>query len=261
MSAEVVGGIRANSLAILTDAAHSDVAAFAISFLTFWAAGWEATPCQSYGFVRIEVLGALVDFGEVDGFLMFLVAAFGILVNIVMALVLGHDHRHDHEQHGTGHSHGMTVTTHHDNHHKYSKDEHCHAHEEHVETLLDKKEARHEKKRSNINYRVMIGGAIIWYKPEWKIVDLICTLFFSVIVLSTAIKMLRNILAVLMESTPGEIDATKIEKGLFEMEDVVAMHELHIWAIAVGKILLACHTINYIRREYSIGHVTIQIER
>ncbi|KAJ6334745.1 hypothetical protein OIU78_011586 [Salix suchowensis] len=204
MSAEVVGGIRANSLAILTDAAHSDVAAFAISFLTFWAAGWEATPCQSYGFVRIEVL-----------------------VNIVMALVLGHDHRHDHEQHGTGHSHGMTVTTHHDNHHKYSKDEHCHAHEEHVETLLDKKEARHEKKRSNIN----VQGAYI-HVPGDSI---------RIIVLSTAIKMLRNILAVLMESTPGEIDATKIEKGLFEMEDVVAMHELHIWAIAVGKILLACH--------------------
>ncbi|KAJ6729665.1 METAL TOLERANCE PROTEIN A1 [Salix viminalis] len=247
MSAEVVGGIRANSLAILTDAAHSDVAAFAISLFTFSAAGWEATPRQSYGSVRIEVLGALVDF-----------------VNIVMALVLGHDHGHDHdhEQHGTGHSHGMTVTTHHDNHHKYSKDEHCHAHEEHVETLLDKKEARHEKKRSNIN----VQGAYI-HVPGDSI---------RIIVLSTAIKMLRNILAVLMESTPREIDATKIEKGLFEMEDVVAIHELHVWAIAVGKILLACHVkirpeanadmvldnvINYIRREYSIGHVTIKIER
>jgi zinc transporter 2 len=79
-----------------------------------------------------------------------------------------------------------------------------------------------------------------------------------------------------MESTPREIDATKIEKGLFEMEDVVAIHELHIWAITVGKILLACHVkirpevnadmvldnlINYIRSEYSISHVTIQIER
>jgi zinc transporter 2 len=88
--------------------------------------------------------------------------------------------------------------------------------------------------------------------------------------------MLRNILDVLMESTPREIDATKIEKGLFEMEDVVAIHELHIWAITVGKILLACHVkirpeanadmvldnlINYIRSEYSISHVTIQIER
>ncbi|KAJ6710238.1 METAL TOLERANCE PROTEIN A1 [Salix koriyanagi] len=130
MSAEVVGGIRANSLAILTDAAHSDVAAFAISLFTFWAAGWEATHPVNlmdllgsrfsvhWWILLYEAIVRLInDTGEVDGFLMFLVAAFGILENIVMALVLGHDHRHDHdhEQHGTGHSHGMTVTTHHDN--------------------------------------------------------------------------------------------------------------------------------------------------
>ncbi|ONK77065.1 uncharacterized protein A4U43_C02F2750 [Asparagus officinalis] len=53
--------------------------------------------------------------------------------------------------------------------------------------------------------------------------------------------MLRNILEVLMESTPREIDATRLEKGLCEMEGVVAIHELHIWAITVGKVLLACH--------------------
>lgn len=88
--------------------------------------------------------------------------------------------------------------------------------------------------------------------------------------------MLRNILEVLMESTPREIDATKLEKGILEMEEVVAIHELHIWAITVGKVLLACHVkiqpeanadlvlnnvIDYIRREYNIIHVTIQIER
>ncbi|KAL1350291.1 hypothetical protein HN51_014399 [Arachis hypogaea] len=51
MSVEVVGGIKANSLAILTDAAHllSDVAAFAISLFSLWAAGWESNPRQSYG--------------------------------------------------------------------------------------------------------------------------------------------------------------------------------------------------------------------
>ncbi|CAI0394183.1 unnamed protein product [Linum tenue] len=122
----------------------------------------------------------------------------------------------------------------------------------------------------------MIGGAVIWYKPEWKIVDLICTLVFSVIVMATTIKMLRSVLEVLMESTPREVDATKLEKGILEMEEVVAIHELHIWAITVGKILLACHVkirpeanadtvldnvINYIKREYNISHVTIQIER
>ncbi|XP_057997166.1 metal tolerance protein 1 isoform X1 [Hevea brasiliensis] len=330
MSAEVAGGIKANSLAILTDAAHllSDVAAFAISLFSLWAAGWEATPRQSYGFFRVEILGALIsiqliwllagilvyeaivrlihDTGDVNGFLMFIVAAFGLVVNVIMALLLGHDHGHGHDghNHGIGHIHGEKITTHHHHHQheEHLKDKHCH-HEEHskdehhpvseeyVVPLLDKGKGKHGKIQRNINVQgaylhvlgdsiqsigVMIGGGVIWYKPEWKIVDLICTLIFSVIVLGTTIKMLRSILEVLMESTPREIDATKLEKGLLEMEEVVAIHELHIWAITVGKVLLACHVkirpeanadmvldnvINYIRREYNISHVTIQIER
>lgn len=337
MSVEVVGGIKANSLAILTDAAHllSDVAAFAISLFSLWAAGWEATPRQSYGFFRIEILGALVsiqliwllagilvyeaitrlinDTGEVEGFLMFIVAAFGLVVNVIMAVLLGHDHSHDH---GIGHNHGMKITTHSHHHHHHHeehpkdehqhceehhneehhhheplKDEHHHAGEENTSPLLDTGKGRQVKKQRNINVQgaylhvlgdsiqsigVMIGGAIIWYKPEWKIVDLICTLIFSVIVLGTTINMLRSILEVLMESTPREIDATQLENGLLEMEEVLAIHELHIWAITVGKVLLACHVkirpeanadivldnvIYYIRREYNISHVTIQIER
>ncbi|KAF3439781.1 hypothetical protein FNV43_RR18059 [Rhamnella rubrinervis] len=317
MSIEVVGGIKANSLAILTDAAHllSDVAAFAISLFSLWAAGWGANPRQSYGFFRIEILGALVSIqliwvlagilvyeaivrlinetGKVNGFLMFIVAAFGLVVNIIMALLLGHGHGHGEHDH----SHGMTVSAHH-HHEKHSKDEHHHAQEghthhhdseEHVKPLLDK--PKHEKKQQNINVQgaylhvlgdsiqsvgVMIGGAVIWYKPDWKIVDLICTLIFSVIVLGTTIRMLRSIVEILMESTPKEIDATKLETGLLEMDEVVAIHELHIWAITVGKVLLACHVkirpeanadivlndvVDYIRREYKISHVTIQVER
>ncbi|XP_027335030.1 metal tolerance protein 1-like isoform X1 [Abrus precatorius] len=351
MTIEVVGGIKANSLAILTDAAHllSDVAAFAISLFSLWAAGWEATPRQSYGFFRIEILGALVSIQliwllagilvyeaidriiagpkSVDGFLMFLVAAFGLVVNIIMALLLGHDHGHGHDGHGHGHGHdhghghihGISVSTHHDA--KHGKDEHHHSHEDHThhhdekhpndahhlchedhldhhphkelaEPLLGESEDGSKKKKQwNINVQgaylhvlgdsiqsvgVMIGGAMIWYNPRWQIVDLICTLIFSVIVLGTTINMLRNILEVLMESTPREIDATQLEQGLLNMEDVVAVHELHIWAITVGKILLACHVkirreadadvvldkvIDYIKRVYNISHVTIQIER
>ncbi|KAL7129546.1 hypothetical protein ABFS83_13G074200 [Erythranthe nasuta] len=325
MSVEVVGGIKANSLAILTDAAHllSDVASFAISLFSLWAAGWEATPRQSYGFFRVEILGALVSIqliwlltgilvyeaivrivtetGEVQGFLMFLVSAFGLLVNIVMAVMLGHDHGHGHG-HGHGHDHGHDHDHGHGHGHDHgSDDDHFHTHEvtvtrhgqSHSEPLLNESRAAEQKKKKqrNINVQgaylhvlgdsiqsvgVMIGGAVIWYKPEWKIIDLICTLIFSVIVLLTTIRMIRNILEVLMESTPREIDATRLEKGLCEMEEVVAIHELHIWAITVGKVLLACHVkvkpeadadmvldkvVDYIRREYNISHVTIQIER
>ncbi|RRT79990.1 hypothetical protein B296_00024510 [Ensete ventricosum] len=333
MGVEVAGGVAANSLAILTDAAHllSDVAAFAISLFSLWASGWEATPQQSYGFFRIEILGTLVsiqliwllagilvyeaidriihDTGEeVQGKLMFAVAAFGLLVNIIMAAVLGHEHGHghghghghskadhddDHSQHGAEHTrcHGVSVTTHHHHHHHHTE-------EAKIPLLGDVEGSPAEnsggvrrRQQRNINVHsaylhvlgdsiqsigVMIGGALVWYKPEWKIIDLICTLIFSVVVLLTTIKMLRNILEVLMESTPREIDASKLEKGLCELDGVVAIHELHIWAITVGKVLLACHVtitpdsdadrvldlvIRYIRREYNISHVTIQIER
>ncbi|KAH0465818.1 hypothetical protein IEQ34_005921 [Dendrobium chrysotoxum] len=311
MCIEVVGGIKANSLAILTDAAHllSDIAAFAISLFSVWAAGWEATPRQSYGFYRIEILGALVSIqliwlltgiilyeavmrlihgtNLVHGKLMFAVAAFGLFVNIIMVVLLGHNHGHSHshghQAHGHGHGHG------HDHDHDQTE-HHSHSIDINITAENDERKSQQQKKQS-INVRsaylhvlgdsiqsigVMIGGVIIWCKPEWKIVDLLCTLMFSFIVLITTINMLRNILSVLMESTPREIDATKLEKGMCEVDGVVAVHELHIWAITIGKVLLACHVtikpeadsehvldqvIGYIRKEYNISHVTVQVER
>lgn len=316
MAVEVVGGIKANSLAILTDAAHllSDVAAFAISLLSLWAAGWEATPRQSYGFFRVEIIGALISVqliwllagilvyeaverlvhgsGEVQGSLMFAVSAFGLLVNIVMAVLLGHAHGHGHDDDDPDHDEHQE----HCHHHGHPSKEQRH-HD--IEEALLKHEAAgsaaseksSRKLGRNINVHsaylhvlgdsvqsigVMIGGAVIWCRPEWKVVDLVCTLIFSAIVLLTTARMLRSILEVLMESTPREVDAARLEKGLCEMEGVVAVHELHIWAITVGKVLLACHVtiapeadademlhgvIGHIRREYSISHVTVQIER
>ncbi|KAJ4979677.1 hypothetical protein NE237_010457 [Protea cynaroides] len=250
MSVEVVGGIKANSLAILTDAAHllSDVAAFAISLFSLWASGWEANPRQSYGFFRIEILGALVSIQ-----LIWLLA--GILVYEAIARLI-----HDTGEKSSGHAQGVKTNN------KQKNQRNINVQGAYLHVLGD----------SIQSIGVMIGGAIIWYKPEWKIIDLICTLIFSVVVLGTTIKMLRNILEVLMESTPREIDATMLERGLCEMDEVVAVHELHIWAITVGKVLLACHVkikrdadadmvlekvIDYIKKEYNISHVTIQIER
>ncbi|KAL8200954.1 hypothetical protein R6Q57_012293 [Mikania cordata] len=332
MGVEVFGGIKANSLSILTDAAHllSDVAAFAISLFSVWASGWEATPRQSYGFFRIEILGTLVSiqiiwlltgilvyeaierliYGtiEVEGSLMFGIAAFGLAVNILMMFILGHGHSHGHghghghghEEHVHGHGHtdedvedvniqGVSVTTHGHHHHSHAEG-HDHAHDEHSQPLL-KTSTDQTKQKRNINVQgaylhvlgdsiqsigVMIGAAVIWYNPNLKIIDPICTLLFSIIVLYTTINMLRDILEVLMESTPREVDATSLERGLCEIDDVVAIHELHIWAITVGKVLLACHVkirpeadadlvldkvVGYIKHEYNISHVTIQIER
>lgn len=79
-----------------------------------------------------------------------------------------------------------------------------------------------------------------------------------------------------METALREIDCTRLAEGLCDMDEVTAVHELHVWVITVGKVSLACHVrikpeadtyvmlnkvIEYLKREFKISHVTIQVER
>lgn len=133
MILEVVGGIFANSLAILTDAAHllSDVSGFGVSLFAAWYATRKAKNTHTFGYHRIEVLGALASVlsiwmvtgvlvyeavfriihpEEVNGKLMFFLALAGCAVNVINLTVLhdhshGHGHSHDHD-HGHNHGHG-----------------------------------------------------------------------------------------------------------------------------------------------------------
>lgn len=113
------------------------------------------------------------------------------------------------------------------------------------------------------------------YNPKWKIIDVICTILFSVLVLGTTIQMLKDVLHILMESTPHEINAQEVQYGLNELPNVVAIHELHIWALTIGKTLLTCHiqvspnanydevlqnVVDYLEIKFKITHTTIQIE-
>nr|AYW01708.1 MTP4 protein [Morus alba] len=288
MLVEIVGGLKANSLAVITDAGHllTDVAGFAISLFSVWASGWKATPYQSFGYHRLEILGALLSVQliwlisglliyeavgrilhkseRVNGILMFAIAAFGFVINFIMVVWLGH---HNHTHHGCAHSG-----------HDHDKEE------------VGASTAENTKKILNINLQgaylhvmvdmiqsvgVMIAGGIIWAKPDWLVVDLICTLIFSVLSLSTTIPMLKNIYGILMERTPNDIDVTTLEKDLKSIKGVQDVHDLHVWALTVGKSVLSCHVIaepavnsrllvhkirDYCETTHRIHHVTIQIE-
>lgn len=153
MVVEVAGGIYAKSLAILTDAAHlmSDVASFLIALAALWATSLRSSDHHSYGYHRAEIIGALfsvvlvwivtaglvveavrrlIQPHEVDGFVMFVIACCGILVNIGMAIILhgcgGSDMGH---LHGHGHSHGHADPSPEGHHHpSTSRNEHGHSH-------------------------------------------------------------------------------------------------------------------------------------
>lgn len=139
MAVELVAGIFAHSLAILTDAAHmlSDVCSFGISLFAIHISGLPGTMKMSFGYARAEILGALISILLIWGLTLWLVgeavnriinpqevkapimvytAIFGIITNIALASVLDHHHHH-HGGHGH-HSHG------HSHHHSHGG--HCH---------------------------------------------------------------------------------------------------------------------------------------
>ncbi|XP_061368472.1 metal tolerance protein B-like [Gastrolobium bilobum] len=311
MIVEVIGGVKAHSLAVIGDAAHllSDIAGFSVSLFAVWASGWEATPHQSFGYNRLEVLGALISVQliwgisgfliyeavgrllhqneRVNGMLMFTISAFGFVLNFIMVVWLGHDHSHDH---GCGDSHHD-----HSHHHGCGDSDHDHGMDElpkitDEENLALVSSSQKNTNVLNINLQgaylhvmvdmiqsvgVMIAGAIVWAEPEWFMVDLLCTLIFSVLSLSTTLPMLRNIYSILMERTPSGINIIELEYGLRGIKGVQDVHDLHVWAITVGKNVLSCHVVaepgissidllgtikHYCVKTYQIQHVTIQIE-
>jgi cobalt-zinc-cadmium efflux system protein len=117
MVAELVGGLLANSLALIADAGHmaSDAAALGLGLFAMWMASHPHTERRTFGFHRAEILAALANgallmvlsllvvwhaFGRlrdpqpIEGGLMLVVAVLGLAVNLLALHVLG-GHRHD----------------------------------------------------------------------------------------------------------------------------------------------------------------------
>ena len=111
MFAEVIGGYLANSLAIMTDAAHlfSDLSSFMISIFSIWISQRPPNKRYTFGYQRAEVLGALTSVviiwiltifliseaidrlknpSEINAKIMLITAIFGLICNLVMIKVL-----------------------------------------------------------------------------------------------------------------------------------------------------------------------------
>jgi len=342
MVCEIIGGFLANSLAIMTDAAHllSDLAGFLISIFALWLATRPATSRLSFGFHRAEILRALISVlliwlltgilvyeavwrlmhpQDVDGKIMFIVATLGLLVNFTMGIILlqgghghshglgglgGHEHGHSHggdskkvrqssrslnahsedeeedEDEEEGHGHSHSASDHGHSHMNVSSDSsgspHGHSHGGHDdhENLNVKAAFIHVLGDALQSAGVMIAAGIIWYEPEWKIADPLCTFLFSILVLFTTTRLIKQSVAVLMEGVPEGLDPDDVEEALRGVPGVIAVHDLHIWSLSVGKPALSVHL--YCRDDathvlaaanktvainYNIHHSTIQVER
>jgi cobalt-zinc-cadmium efflux system protein len=257
---EFWGGSASRSLALTGDATHvcMDVVALALALVAVIGASRPADPRRTFGYGRVEVLGALVNgtillvatvaivYFAVRRFaapvepraaLMTLVAGIGLLVNAGVGLSL-----------------------------------------------------RAQSKR-NINVRaalfhvfgdalgavaVIVGGIAIGLTHlAW--IDPLLSLFVAAIIVVGVIRLLRDATNVLLESVPSDIDSAALAQHLKAIGGVTGVHDLHVWSIASGSHALSAHVAlddrriseatsvlreidECLRTHFGITHVTIQFE-
>ncbi|XP_064254698.1 proton-coupled zinc antiporter SLC30A2 [Passer domesticus] len=236
MVGEAVGGYLAHSLAILTDAAHllTDFASIMISLFALWVSSRPPTKTMNFGWHRAEILGALLSVlsiwvvtgvlvylgaqrllsGDYDiqGGVMLITSACAVAVNIVMGLAL--------HQTGHGHSHGAPGE---------------------APSASVRAAFLHVLGDLLQSLGVLIASYVIFFKPQYKFVDPICTFLFSALVLGTTLTILRDVLLVLMEGTPKGMDFNAVRETLLAVRGVEAVHSLHIWALTAAQPLLSVH--------------------
>lgn len=277
---EVIGGIYSNSIAIMSDAAHSfsDCFYFLICIVSIYVTKKGTTSVMSFGFHRGEIIGMLVSVtiiwglsfwlfysatmkiiypSEVNGLVMLIVALIGLFFNLLMGTFLMHC--------GIGHSVLFQDST------KNACQHHAHSVNELSCTSL-RGTFKHVIGDSIQSCTIIASGLIVYFYPIYTIADPICTFCFTGIVLFTAYETLKGCIGILMEGAPLEFDVDKLGNELLEINGVVEVHDLHVWSLSVGKVSMTCHLIStspqislkkardMIKTKYNITHSTIQVE-
>jgi cobalt-zinc-cadmium efflux system protein len=258
MVAELVGGLLANSLALVADAGHmvSDAAALGLGLLAMWMASHPHTERRTFGFHRAEILAALANGAllmslsvllmwqafarlqepqQIESGLMLVVAVLGLVVNVVSMRILG-GHRHD--------------------------------------NLNVKSAFLHVFGDAVGSAGVIVAGLVIRF-TGWTPIDSIAGVFIAILILWSGFGIVRETVSVLLESSPRNLDADALRRDLLGLEGVRDVHDLHIWTVTSGFISLSCHcevassevaddvlrqATALLRERYGIRHVTIQPE-
>jgi len=258
MVVEVVGGWIANSLALMADAGHmlSDVAALGLSVFALWIARRPPTAGRSYGFLRVEILAAFFngltlvaisiaifvqagrrffDPQPVEGGLMLGVAAAGLAVNLLAALLL----------------HGASGDS------------------------LNIRGAYLHVLGDLLGSVAAIVAAIVILATGWTPADPIISCLVASLILFTSWRLVRESIDILLEATPRGIDLDAVNRAICAIPGIDHVHDLHVWTLTSGFLAMSGHAtiadLNDYRRvlseihdrmhdTFGITHVTVQLD-
>ena len=255
---EVVGGLWTGSLALLADAAHmaTDVGGLVMALVAVRFAERPATPQMTYGFVRTEVLSALVNavvllvvtvfvlreawarlFAPVEilGGPMLAVAVAGLVVNLISMRML----------------------------HAGSKES------------LNLKGAYFEVLADMLGSVGVILAALVVMFTGWTIADPIIGAAIGLFIVPRTWILLKSALRILLEGAPAHVDSGLLRQRLIDVPGVVDVHDLHVWTLTSGLDAMSGHLVvddmaragevlaaarDAMHEDFGITHATIQIE-
>lgn len=262
MIVEAIGGFITNSLALLSDAGHmlSDAISLGIALLAFTLGAKAANHNKTYGYKRFEILAAVLNgvtlilisiyifYEAIERFQhppevastgMLIIAAIGLLVNMIVAWIMlrGGD----------------------------------------VEENLNMRGAYLHVMSDMLGSVGAIIAALLIIFFGWGWADPLASVIVAALVLRSGYYVTKSGLHVLMEGTPQNVDIDSVIQTIQQTKGIKSVHDLHVWSITSGLNALSCHAVvdeqltvgeserllHQIEHELehkNIHHMTIQLE-
>ncbi len=256
---EVSYGLLADSLALIADAGHnlSDV----MSLMLAWGASHLATKHptrkRTYGLRKVTIMASLISAilllvalggiawesverlsspQPVDGVIIIVVAAIGVVINTVTALLFVKGQKHD---------------------------------------LNIRAAYLHMAADAAISLGVVVAGIAIML-TGWLWLDPVISLVISVVILLGTWSLLRDSINLSIDAVPQGINVAEIKNYLLSLENISDIHDLHVWALSTTETALTVHLVTssdiidntflqevqeYLHQHFNIAHATIQVEK
>ena len=223
---QIIGGLISGSLSLIADAGHmaSDIIGLVVALVASLVASRPATDYHTFGFRRVEVLGALINGvlltvvtvliaveavrrltasgqAEVAGIPLLLVATGGLVINIVAYVVLRGGDR----------------------------------------ASLGMRGAMLEVMGDMLGSVAAVSAGVVILITGWAPADAVASLVIAALILPRAYLLLRDVIRVLTESAPAETSVADIRRHIDETPGVIAVHDVHLWSITSGDVVFTAH--------------------
>lgn len=223
---EAYFGWVANSLALLADAGHnlSDVAGLLLAWLGLWATSWKANQRHTYGWQKLSIMASLLNAilliaamgylayeavsrlglsHELQGETMVWVALVGIVINALTAWL-------------------------------FLKDSHS--------DLNMRAAFLHMSADALVSLGVVISGLLVLWL-DWDWIDTLVSLIIAGVVVAATWSVFTQSLHLSFDGVPAQIDYHQVEQQLLSLPGVIAVHNLHIWAMSTHSNALSAHLV------------------